>query len=516
MPSQWQTFPMEFRGGLISNMNPLQQGINMVGSATFLQNFEPSKEGGYKKVLGYQKYIPAQVAGSGPVLGVKVVNQSEVIAVRRNALDVSEYYISSGSSWSSLGSAALLGNRVKGVDFNFDGTHKIMFVDGVNSPAIFNDTTNTLAFPAVSPAFPADLTGAEGITVYKNAIFLFKGSLVYFSAPFAAEDFSVASGGGVINVGHAVTGMIVFRDQLIIFSRNKISRLVGNTFADFQLLPIAEDIGCLHGETIQEVGGDVMFMAADGLRLLSATERIGDFGLEVASAPINKDALNFVSSTQTFSSLVLREKAQYRVFAYSESVGTDIAKGLIATKFSDQGAGAISWATTSGFKVYVSDGRYVPGQELTVFANNDGYVYRMETGSSRDGGAIEAIYKSPFMPITDPQVRKTVYKLTLYVETTGNFGIDLNLDFDLFKTDNFTGGLASTIRLESSSEGVFIYGNPSALYGTAIFGAPLDNVYNTNVIGSGRTVSLRIEDNSTNPTFSLDTAMLEFRVNERK
>ena len=37
MATQWQTYPIEFRGGLISNLSPLQQGINAVGSATLLQ-----------------------------------------------------------------------------------------------------------------------------------------------------------------------------------------------------------------------------------------------------------------------------------------------------------------------------------------------------------------------------------------------------------------------------------------------------------------------------------------------
>ena len=50
MATQWQTFPIEFKGGLVSNLTPLQQGIQAVGSATQLQNFEPSISGGYKKV----------------------------------------------------------------------------------------------------------------------------------------------------------------------------------------------------------------------------------------------------------------------------------------------------------------------------------------------------------------------------------------------------------------------------------------------------------------------------------
>lgn len=512
MPSNWETFPIEFKGGLISNLSPLQQGINAVGSATILQNFEPSKDGGYKKVLGYAKFIPAALSGSGPVLGVKVVNSSEVIAVRKNGSNVSQYYITSGSSWTSLGSATYLGNKVKAVDYYFTSDHKILFVDGVNYPAVFNDTTNTLSFLTTL----TDLLGAEHVTSFKNTIFVSKGANLFFSAPYSDNDFTPANGGGVINVSKPITGLRAFRDQLIIFSKDKIQMLTGSSIADFQLVPIAENVGCLNGDTIQEVGGDIMFMAADGFRLLSATERIGDFGLGIASAPINKDAISFINSTDNFSSIVLRGKAQYRVFAYVDSTAAAVAKGLIGTKFSDQGSSLISWATTQGFKVYCADSAYVTGQELAVFANADGYLYRMEYGSSLDGEKIQSIYKSPFMPISDPQFRKTFYKLALYVDTIGTFEADVNLDYDLYRVDNYTGGLARTIRLTSSGSGVVLYGSPSAIYGTATYGQELDNVYNTNVIGSGKTVSLRIEDNSTNPTFSLDTAVLEYRLNERK
>ena len=46
MATQWSTFPVEFKGGLISNQSPLQQGINAVGTTTILQNMEPDRQGG--------------------------------------------------------------------------------------------------------------------------------------------------------------------------------------------------------------------------------------------------------------------------------------------------------------------------------------------------------------------------------------------------------------------------------------------------------------------------------------
>ena len=91
MATQWQTFPIEFRGGLISNLSPLQQGTNAVGSATILQNFEASKEGGYAKIKGYEKYSDTEITGSGPILALKVIGSSHIVAARQNASNATEY-----------------------------------------------------------------------------------------------------------------------------------------------------------------------------------------------------------------------------------------------------------------------------------------------------------------------------------------------------------------------------------------------------------------------------------------
>ena len=56
MATGWQTFPVEFKGGLISNLSPLQHGTQAVGSASILQNYEPSLQGGYAKLRGYSKF----------------------------------------------------------------------------------------------------------------------------------------------------------------------------------------------------------------------------------------------------------------------------------------------------------------------------------------------------------------------------------------------------------------------------------------------------------------------------
>lgn len=521
MPSKWETFPIEFRGGLISNMSPLQQGVNAVGSAIFLQNFEPSKEGGYKKVLGYTPYINAVVPGEAgsSILGAVVVNSNQVIAVKENVSNVSQYYINSGSSWSSLGAAASLGGRVYNQNFNFDGNHKIIMVDGVNYPAIFNDTTDTLSFlSSVS-----DIQGATHVEVFKNHIFVSKGSELYFSVPYEETNWSVADGAGVINVGHTITGLKYFRDQLIVFSQNAIQRVVGSSFADFQLIPIASSIGCIAPASIQEVGGDILFLAADGLRFLGATDRIGDFSLSIASSPIEKNTLDFIRNSSDFCSIVIRKKAQYRIFGYIPSEDNATSKGLLATKFDDQSSQGMQWAELKGIKAFAADSRYVGGEEVIVFGASDGYLYKMEFGDSFNGNDIEAIYQSPFIPINDPQVRKTLYKMSMYVDIEGTFSVDVDFSFDFYKPDNYNAAVQpNTITLSSESNGVFIWGASNTVYtakpGTAssfVYGSELDKLYNSPVIGSGKTFSFRVEDNSTNPSFSLDTVVFEYATNDR-
>ena len=274
MATQWQTFPIEFRGGLISNLSPLQQGSNAVGSATLLQNFESSKEGGYSKIKGFEKFSTTAVPGSGSILALKVISSGHIVVARQNTSNVTEYYYGTGTTWTSMGARPLLGGKAKHVLYNLDGDDKVLFVDSSNYPAIYTTSGNTLT--AITGS--TDVLGAENVAVFKDTAFYAKGNNLYFTAPFTVDDFNAANGAGSINVANEITGLAVFRDQLIVFTTDSVKRITGNTSSDFQVAPITDRIGCINGDTIQEVGGDIMYLAPDGIRLLSATDRIGEIG----------------------------------------------------------------------------------------------------------------------------------------------------------------------------------------------------------------------------------------------
>jgi hypothetical protein len=522
---------MEFKGGLISNLTPLQQGTNAVGSATILQNFESDREGGYSKLKGYSKFSTTAVPGTGEVLAMKVVSSGRVVVARKvNAaavaaygtlasgdLNKTAYYHGTGTSWAHVGTSSSTNTlKARYASFNFTQEDKTIFVDSKSYPVIFNASGSTIT--ALTSSNSSDVQGAENVVVFKNHAFYSKGSKIFFTAPNTVDDFATGNGAGTINVGFDVTGMIGFREQLIIFTTDTIKKLVGNTSSDFKLEPITDRIGCINPDSIQEFGGDIAYLSPDGIRLLSATDRIGDLALDVASDNIYKDANEFISQTDVFCSVLVRGKSQYRLFAYIPSVQASSASGLIATKFIAQGGSGIAWSTTKGLKVNVADSTYSGAQETIMFGNDDGFCYKMDSGNSFDGGTIESIYESPFMPITDPQVRKTMYKLTLYAQPTGTMALSLNfkIDFDSSNDPSIVQPPTITVSSAAAGGGVFLFGQSGAVYGGAKFGGVLDQIYKENLVGSFKTISMRITDNSTNPTFTLDTAILEYRQNDRQ
>ena len=451
----------------------------------------------------------AQTISDNTVLTFGTFHSSQV--------DKTLYFHGTGTTWSHIGTSSSTNTlKARYASFNFTQEDKTIFVDSKSFPVIFNASGNTTVNLTASNS--SDVQGAENVAVFKNHAFYSKGSKIFFTAPNTVDDFATGNGAGTINIGFDVTGMIGFRDQLIIFTTDTIKKLVGNTSSDFRLEPITDKIGCINPDSIQEFGGDIAYLSPDGIRLLSATDRIGDLALDIASDPIYKDANEFIAQTDTFCSVLVRGKSQYRLFAYIPSVQAASAAGLIATKFIAQGGSGIAWSTTKGLKVNVADSTYSGAQETIMFANDDGFCYRMDSGNSFDGSAIESIYESPFMPITDPQIRKTMYKLTLYAQPTGTMNLDLNFKIDFDSKNDPSIVQPNTIPISSSAAGagVFLYGASNSIYGGASFGGVLDQIYKENVIGSFKTIAMRITDNSTNPTFTLDTAVLEYRQNDRQ
>lgn len=505
MRTFWETFPIEFKGGLMTNVNPLQQGINFPGSASKLINFEPSIEGGYKKILGYNKWINNVLPESTNVQGVIIASADDVIAVRGG-----KYYISlAKANWvQKLDIASTSGQKIRHTLFNFNGVTKVCMVDSFNRPVFYENAGNTIVQDVSAPT---DVLGASRVVEHKNRLFFAKGSNLAYTSPFNELDYNPANGAGVINVGDVITGLIVFRDELIVFCNDKIKRLTGSSNSDFVLKTVTLRTGCIDGDTVQEVGGDVLYLGPDGIRYLSATERLEDFGLARASEAIQNELTTKFTGGSSYSSLTIRKKAQYRVFRYDLSTSRQDAIGYLGTRFEDQKSEGIAWGELRGIKIFASDSKQFGSTELILFINENGYVYQLESGFSFDGANISCSFRTPYMSITDPQVRKTYYKHTLFFKSDVQTSLNLSVILDFDGNDIVQ---PSTIILENDPRDLSVWGLFS--WGDKWYTGNTRGVSKKQITGSSFTVALSYSETSASQPFVLDTAVLEYKQNDRK
>jgi len=395
------------------------------------------------------------------------------------------------------------GTKARFTEFNFDGNFKVVMVDGSNEPAIISDA----GYRRIKNG--SDTDGAQYVEEFKDHLFFAKDDLVAFSAPFEEENFTPADGAGSYRLPNNCTGLITFRDQLINFSETAIRRLQGSSVSDFTLTSIANNFGCISGDTVQEVGGDIMFLGPDGVRFLGATERIGDFNLSLASRQVQTNFTSFIDPLSDYTSCVVREKNQYRIFKYRTGLIKVDSEGYIGSQFLDQNAQSINWSLTKGIKAYRSSSTYTRDEEIVLFSNDDEYLYRMESGINFDGVDIQALFYTPFMSVNDPSFRKTAYKATTYLDPEGIYNGVLTLKYDF----NSPTKVQPTFLPIVGGNSFAIFGE--AIYGVSEFGGLPETRVTNQTVGSFFTVSFQYEFEGGAP-FVLDTIILEYSTEDRK
>jgi hypothetical protein len=84
---------------------------------------------------------------------------------------------------------------------------------------------------------------------------------VYYSGTNDIDSFS-SSGSGSVVISDAVVGLASFRGDLIIFCKNSIHKLSNiNDANNIAVTPITTNVGCLSHGSIQEIGGDILFLS---------------------------------------------------------------------------------------------------------------------------------------------------------------------------------------------------------------------------------------------------------------
>ena len=508
--SYQKPFTASCAGGLVLNKDVFTM---QPGEALQLSNFEPDITGGYRRLNGTTKYnstIVPQVATADERILMSVIFNGIIVAARGGTV----YTGTTSGSWTSRATSKGTSYTYDFDKYNYDGNDKIIIATG--AAAAF--TLNTSYSEDIINATDGGTAPTNPKFVKSFANHMFYGGMsnsthtVTFSGPFTEDDFD--TGAGEIKVGDVVTGLKVFRNELFIFCQRRIYKVTGTSSSDFALAEVAKNVGSIANHSIQELGGDIIFLSADGIRTIAGTTRIGDVELGTVSKQI-QDRINDITYDNV-TSLVIRDKSQYRIFYPLTDGFEGSQKGLIATikvNPNSQQMG-FEYADIKGLKVSSCDSDYISNVETVIHGGYDGYIYQQDSGNvwTRGGYSsnIDATYRSPDITMGDPGVRKNMQRINLNWKPEGAVSANMYVKYNY---DDITTPQPAVFSLSTSGGGANF---GAGLFGSSAYGQGDLPITRQAVEGSGFAVALKITDTSNNIPFSIKGFEFEFTPGGRR
>jgi len=534
-----QPFSVALQGGLDKSSNSLEL-LQAPGKATKLKNFEVSTRGGYRRVNGYSQLGDGTRPNSGnAILGMHVYADGVIACSGTNI-----YFSLDGDSWLQINkasvdaggddytaftgrSASARTSQGKAHFATFEGNtvygEAIITDEGSGIKPFYFKMTGTGAALSSRTYFAKEITVSgthyPKYCVIHNKHLVVAGAAtalntIFYSGTSDIDDFT-SSGSGSIVLDDQVVGLKSFRNELFVFCKNSIYKLQNiNNASTITIVPVTKNVGCVDGKTIQEFAGDLIFLAPDGFRTIAGTARIGDVELGTISKAIQPVINSIFDSTITFeySSVVLRDKSQYRMYYSGTSSSTANSKGIIGTLT----ARGFEWSELQGIQApAVTSGFNYAGKEKTYHGDRDGYVYNHDTGNSFNPAGTEtsvsAEYQSPDYDYGDFGTLKTLDHIKVSVFPEGSVEPTLRVRFDYDSTD----------RLQPSDVGIIsatpsIFGDAVALFGTSTFGSPEQPLVRATLVGSGHSNFFKIFSNDTNAPYTINGLYINYRPSGRQ
>ena len=510
MASSLKTIKISFNGGL-DLKSTTQELQSKPGVATELVNFEQDIAGGYRRINGYEKLGTGIVPGTGKLRGVKVYG-SGYVACRGEHI----YHSFDGITWLQVNKETLdLADKTtmeSGTEmpragtgmYTFDtftqgaagGREDLLIHDADNSPSVLTvigTSHETAEYRYVELGIIAK--GSQGLVHDDQHVVAGDStapSTFYVSSIADMEDFE-GSLSGQYSIAEPIIGMSSFREILYIFCRNSIWKATDLNNTETLIEPVTRNVGCIDPATIQEIGGDIIFLATDGLRTLGATERIGDINLTTISVPINRLMRDILQerSAYIFSSTVIREKSQYRLFYVDELQPGKTSKGIIATFYNNTET-PWSFSEIDGMTVTSVNSGVIAGTDVHIHGDTNGRIYRHDVGSYFDTQNIPWSFQSPSVDLGDVGLRKNMHDLSFYTEQDGIFGMDAKVIYDYDRGNIHQPALYNIVQLDPpASWGI-------TPWGTGFWQRRAVTIDELHVQGSCMTVAVRLTNNNLN------------------
>jgi hypothetical protein len=309
---------------------------------------------------------------------------------------------------------------------------RVYGVDGVNRGFEFDGTY-------VCPISTGnEVDTPSHLAIHKKYLFYSFLSSVQFSGIATPYQWTILSGAGEIAMNQPVTGFISMPGDattaaLGIASNDQLSVLYGTSSANWNRVDLPGGMGAkpYSLQTLQQ-----SYVYDDqGVTSISAAQSFGNF----ATSTLTTKLRSFVQARRTLvtDSLVNREKSQYRTF-FSDGYG------LYCTVVNGQFLGAMPVYFPN--PVFVScNGESTNGSEVSYFGSTNGFVYRMDIGTSFDGAPIEWFCELSFAAQGNARMLKRYRRVSLEMQGDGYVSFNLGYTLAYGSTDAGQESMAAAV-----------------------------------------------------------------------
>ena len=307
---------------------------------------------------------------------------------------------------------------------NFGSATRIYGADGVNKGFEFDGTVYVPIRTGMTTDTP------DHVAVHKQHLFFSFRSSVQFSGIGAPYEWSPVVGAGEIALNNDVTAFLIQPgDQstgaMAIYSDDNTYVLYGSSSANFALVSYNIGTGA-KAFTCQNVNVSYSFDDR-GVINMATTLNFGNFD----SAALTLNLRPFIQQRRDIATAsgVNREKGQYRVF-FSDGYGlyVTLANGKYMGSMPVQFPNAVAC---------MCEGQKPNGAETAFFGSTNGYVYRLDAGTSFDGAEIAASMTLVFNAIGSPRLLKRFRRGSL--EITGTGYAEFAFNYDLAYSSTYIG-----------------------------------------------------------------------------
>jgi hypothetical protein len=311
------------------------------------------------------------------------------------------------------------GGKYSFVNYNFTGSTQTLRMYGANGVGRAFEFDGSVFVP-ISTGMSTDIP--KYIAAHVNYLFLSFGGSLQKSVVGEPYVFDAVLGAGELAIGDNITGLMPVvgtenTGAMVVTTTSKTAVLYGNSNDTFQLTTYSLESGAFD-YSMQNIGQAYMFDEMGG-RQLAATQDFGNF-----------NDLKFTERVRPFTqprassfscSCISRLKNQYRVY-YSDGYG------LHVTFKNKQIVGVMPIKTADSFYC-MSSNESGDGDEWILAGGTDGFVYRLDKGTSFDGENISAYLSMAFSHNGSPRTRKR-YRKAVY-EVTGSDYAEINASYEL-------------------------------------------------------------------------------------